>query len=171
MAARRQRHATSRRKMFFTKCNSMPRPLASSTPHKTPTRRKHPEPRNSREPSSHARAANVRTPCDIKRTQKNRPSEYTAPLPYSWYLRSRCKSLWGLNHVNPLSALVCLQTRRKSLSLDDGGVGEGVGDAARKVRRQREKVIRQRETDYWNTLGGVIREETWQVNLPLVREC
>lgn len=57
-----------------------------------------------------------------------------------------------------------LQTRRKSLSLDDGGVGGGVGDAARKVRRQREKVIRQRETDYWNTLGGVIREETWQVN-------
>ena len=42
--------------------------------------------------------------------------------------------------------------------------GGGVGDAARKVRRQREKVIRQRETDYWNTLGGVIREETWQVN-------
>eukprot|EP00903_Cladosiphon_okamuranus_P013611 g12676.t1 len=54
------------------------------------------------------------------------------------------------------------QTRTKSLSLDDGG-GDGGGDAAGKVRRQREKVIRQRERDYWNTLGGVIGEEAWQV--------
>ncbi|CAN0205582.1 unnamed protein product, partial [Ectocarpus fasciculatus] len=53
------------------------------------------------------------------------------------------------------------QTRTKSLSLDDGGGGGG--DAAGKVRRQREKVIRQRETDYWNTIGGVIGEEAWQV--------
>ncbi|CAM9565011.1 unnamed protein product [Ectocarpus sp. 4 AP-2014] len=53
------------------------------------------------------------------------------------------------------------QTRTKSLSLDDGGGGGG--DAAGKVRRQREKVIRQRERDYWNTIGGVIGEEAWQV--------
>ncbi|CAB1096302.1 unnamed protein product [Ectocarpus sp. CCAP 1310/34] len=52
------------------------------------------------------------------------------------------------------------QTRTKSLSLDDGGGGGG--DAAGKVRRQREKVIRQRERDYWNTIGGVIGEEAWQ---------
>lgn len=48
------------------------------------------------------------------------------------------------------------------MSLDDGGGGGG-GDAAGKVRRQREKVIRQRERDYWNTIGGVIGEEAWEV--------
>lgn len=85
----------------------------------------------------------------------------------------RAKHCWNTNHTgnsvpcppacrpNSLSPAPS-QTRTKTLSLDDGGVGGG-GDAAGKVRRQREKLIRQRERDYWDALSGVIGEDTWQV--------
>lgn len=173
LAAKRQRHGTSHsstnKEYNNDNSNNIPHSVAPATPHKTSTGGKHPELRDDRGLSSHAkRAANVPTPCGIKRTEKKRPSEYTAHVPHSWHLRPPRKlQISVLNYVDPLFPLLYLQTRRKSLSLDDGGVGGGVGDAARKVRRQRERVIRQRETDYWNTLGGVIREDTWQVILTL----
>lgn len=49
--------------------------------------------------------------------------------------------------------------------MDEGGGGGGGRNAATKTTRQREKVIRQREEDYWNTLGDVIGEGTWQVSV------
>ncbi|CAM9689132.1 unnamed protein product [Ascophyllum nodosum] len=71
--------------------------------------------------------------------------------------------------VDRKEARLLNQTRSKSTSLDDGGAGEGVGDAAGKARKQTEKVLRQRENDYWDILGGVIPNDAWQVWQQLVQ--
>lgn len=71
------------------------------------------------------------------------------------------------------------QVRTKALSLDDDGGGGGgtaanvgAGDAG-KTQRQREKLIRQREKAYWDTLSGVVTKQvtrSWdQLEKGLVR--